>query len=176
MHGGSVSAESSGEGSGASFGIMMPLLLSQKVGETFENSTNSAGKPESDFDGVRILIVDDDEDSREMLKFILEDHHAQIITLDNATDALARFPVFEPHVLISDLGMPGMDGYDLIRLIRELPPENGGRVPAIALTGYVGIEEQKRVKSSGFDIHVAKPVDFNSLLKIIDDLLHQTSH
>jgi CheY-like chemotaxis protein len=70
--------------------------------------------------------------------------------------------------------MPEMDGYDLIRKIRALPSENGGRTPAIALTGYVSAEEQKRVQSSGFDIHVAKPVDFNKLMKIIDKLLHKT--
>jgi CheY-like chemotaxis protein len=109
-----------------------------------------------------------------MLRYVLEDAKAHIMTAGSANEALAQFLTFEPHILITDLGMPEIDGYDLIRQIRALPAEGGGRTPAIALTGYVGAEEQKRVQASGFDIHVAKPVDFSRLMKIINNLLHKS--
>ncbi|MET0753486.1 MAG: ATP-binding protein [Pyrinomonadaceae bacterium] len=175
MHGGTVAAESAGEGAGSTFTMSLPLLMPQKSEKDFDRSTGSFSKPaKNDFGGVRILVVDDDADSREMLRYVLEDTKAHIMTAGSAGEALAQFSTFEPDILISDLGMPEMDGYDLIKRIRALPVESGGRTPAIALTGYVGAEEQKRVQTSGFDIHVAKPVDFNRLMKIINDLLLKT--
>jgi CheY-like chemotaxis protein len=175
MHGGTITAESAGEGAGAMFTMMLPLLLPQKGGENSDRQTGFFVKAaKNDFAGIRILVVDDDADSREMLRYVLEDTRAHIMTAGSAGEALAQFAAFEPDILISDLGMPDMDGYDLIRQIRALPGESGGRTPAIALTGYVGVEEQKRVQASGFDIHVAKPVDFNRLMKIINKLLHKT--
>jgi signal transduction histidine kinase/ActR/RegA family two-component response regulator len=173
MHGGTVEAESAGEGAGATFTVTLPLLLRQK-GDDLDQSTSSFIKrPERNFAGIRILVVDDDADSREMLRYALEDSKAKIMTAASVSEALTQFSVFEPDILISDLGMPEMDGYDLIKQIRALPSENGGRTPAIALTGYVSAEEQKRVQQSGFDIHVAKPVDFNKLMEIINNLLQQ---
>jgi PAS domain S-box-containing protein len=171
MHGGTVTAESPGEGAGATFAIMLPLLLPPQNDEAYQAVSSFTKSAERNFAGVRILVVDDDEDSREMLRYALEDSQAQIVTAGSAREALAQFSTFEPDILISDLGMPEMDGYDLIRHIRALPSENGGRTPAIALTGYVGVEEEKRVQSSGFNIHVAKPVDFNKLMEIINNLL-----
>lgn len=174
MHGGTITAESAGEDAGAAFTLMFPLLLAQKsdASDTPINSYNKLS--ESDFDGVRILVVDDDADSREMLQFLLEDSKAQIVTAGSAHEALDQFKVFKPDILISDLGMPEMDGYDLIKQIRALPSESDGRrTPAIALTGYVSLEEQKRVEAAGFDIHVAKPVDFNRLMETIKNLLRK---
>jgi PAS domain S-box-containing protein len=171
MHGGTIIAESDGDGAGASFTLMFPLLFAQKP-DAPEAAIISFGKlSESDFNGVRILVVDDDADSREMLQFLLEDSKAQIKTTGSASEALEQFATFKPDVLISDLGMPEMDGYDLIRQIRALPSETGKRTPAIALTGYVSLEEQQRVEDAGFDIHVAKPVDFNKLMETIKRLL-----
>ena len=172
MHGGTIRAESAGAGAGATFTMTLPLLLPQKGEPDFEPSAGFSVKAaKNDFAGIRILIVDDDPDSLEMLRYVLEDTKAHILTAGGASEALARFSAFEPDILISDLGMPDMDGYDLIRQIRALPSQSGGRTPAIALTGYVGAEEQKRVQSAGFDIHVAKPVDFSKLMKIINNLL-----
>ena len=88
-----------------------------------------------------------------------------------ARRALSIFEDFRPDILISDLGMPGMDGYDLIKEIRALPLEKGGRVPAIALTGYVSLEEQNRVREFGFDSHLSKPLDHEILLKSISEIL-----
>jgi PAS domain S-box-containing protein len=172
MHGGTVTVQSDGEGTGATFCVSLPLLLLPKEDETDHSAGALINRAERNFAGIRILIVDDDNDSREMLQYALEDTKALIMTAPSAGEALALFPTFEPDILISDLGMPEMDGYDLIGQIRALPSENGGRTPAIALTGYVGAEEEKRVYSSGFDIHLAKPVDFNRLMEIINNLLH----
>jgi PAS domain S-box-containing protein len=173
MHGGTITAESAGEGTGATFTIMLPLLLLEKIDDACVPVNSVFTGVNRNFAGIRILVVDDDADSREMLRFVLEDRKAHIMTVSNAVDALNHFSTFEPDILISDLGMPEMDGYDLIKRIRAFPSENGGRVPAIALTGYVSSEEQKRVQTAGFDIHVAKPVDFDGLMEIINNLLHK---
>jgi signal transduction histidine kinase/ActR/RegA family two-component response regulator len=175
MHGGTITAESAGKGAGAAFTIMLPLLLHQETNELAQTVISGISNKERNFDGVRILVVDDDADSREMLRYVLEDCKAQIQTVGSAQEALARFSTFAPDILISDLGMPEMDGYDLIQKIRALPAGDGGQTPAIALTGYVSAEEQKRVRSAGFDIHVSKPVDFHKLLEIINNLLPQTN-
>ncbi|HEY8561038.1 MAG TPA: ATP-binding protein [Pyrinomonadaceae bacterium] len=176
MHGGTITAESAGEGAGATFRVMLPLLIQERDSADYPSRNAFAKRAERNFAGVRILVVDDDEDSREMLRYALEDSQAQILTIGSALEALAQISAFGPDVLISDLGMPEMDGYDLIREIRALPAESGGRTPAIALTGYVGAEEEKRVQSAGFNIHVAKPVDFNRLIEIIDSLLQSARH
>lgn len=174
MHGGTITAESGGTNTGAAFTLMFPLLLAQKSDASDAPVSSFNKLSESDFDGVRILVVDDDADSREMLQFLLEDSKAQIKTTGSAIEALVQFEAFKPDILISDLGMPEMDGYDLIKQIRALPSESdGNRTPAIALTGYVSQEEQKRVEDAGFDIHVAKPVDFNNLMETIKNLLRK---
>jgi PAS domain S-box-containing protein len=172
MHGGTITAQSDGENAGTSFAMMMPLLLAAKTGAAAGSATGASGQTDAeDMTGIRILIVDDDRDSREMLKFLLEISRAQIMTAANAHEALAKFSTFEPDILISDLGMPEVDGYDLIKQIRALPAENGGRTPAVALTGYAGVEEQRRVLAAGFDVHIAKPVDQNKLLNAVRNLL-----
>jgi PAS domain S-box-containing protein len=173
MHGGTISVESTERGT--AFTIMLPLLLSQRNDEVYESSVRSFDRPAANKDiaGLRILVIDDDADSREMLKFFIEDCQASVMTASSALEALTHFPIFKPDVLISDLGMPEMDGYDLIERIRALPEENGGKTPAIALTGYVSIEEQKRVEASGFDVHIAKPLDQNKLVKVINNLLQR---
>lgn len=175
MHGGTISAESAGEDAGTSFIIMFPLLMPQKNDLTINNSINSLDNlTETELNGIRILVVDDDADSREMLKFFLKNYNALIMTAESVKEALAQFAESKPDILISDLGMPEMDGYDLIKQIRAFPEENDKRTPAIALTGYVSAEEQKRVEAAGFDVHIAKPVDYNKLLKTISSLLRKS--
>lgn len=174
MHGGTITAESGTSDAGTAFTIMLPLLLAQKNDGALSRLMGSLDETDAvDMTGIRILVVDDDRDSREMLKIFLEGCKSQIMTAASATEALAQFSKSKPDILISDLGMPDMDGYDLIKQIRAFSTENGGRTPAIALTGYASLEEQKRVQSSGFDIHISKPVDYKKLLKIIDDLLQK---
>jgi signal transduction histidine kinase/CheY-like chemotaxis protein len=171
MHGGTISVESEGENKGATFNITLPVLPSSPDptrGEIAEPvPTKKTGQ---DFAGLRILIVDDQADSLEMLQYFLESHQALVIAAPNAIDALSEFSTFKPDILISDLGMPGMNGYDLIKKIRALPGREGGQTPAIALTGYAGIEEQIRVREFGFDAHLSKPVDLVELLSIVNKL------
>ncbi|HRH43233.1 MAG TPA: ATP-binding protein, partial [Pyrinomonadaceae bacterium] len=168
MHGGTVSVESAGQGQGTTFTVSLPFLRSQQQDFTsgLPKLLTARTKTE-DFTGLRILIVDDETDSREMLKYFLESKNILIQAISNASEALTEFVIFKPDILISDLGMPGMDGYDLIEQIRLLPKEKGGQVPAIALTGYVSVEEKRRVEAAGFNIHIAKPVDLPELMKII---------
>lgn len=172
MHGGTITVQSDGFGAGTAFNIMLPLLMSQKNDPDFNSSADAFDQLDGvSFAGINILIVDDDDDSREMLKFLLEIYNAQITAAESAAEALVKFSQTRPDILISDLGMPVMDGYDLIKQIRALPADRGGQVPAIALTGYVSAEEQKKVRAAGFNSHIAKPVEQTELVKVIKSLL-----
>ena len=172
LHGGTVSADSRGEGSGTTFTVTLPRLVLVSGDGAF----GQAVEPSDDVQPLRmlkcrIMIVDDDEDSREMLRILLSTRNAEVLAAGGAAEALALIESFEPDVLISDLGMPEMDGYDLIRQVRSSESELCRRVPAIALTGYVSIEEQRRVRSSGFDVHISKPLDHAVLVQTIGELL-----
>jgi len=174
MHGGVIAVESRGEGSGTVFTISLPLLIAEKD----RSGSGRMGKRTDDSDahdisGCRILIVEDDKDSREMLGILLEAFNAETMMAATATEALGQMPRFKPDILISDLGMPEIDGYDLIKQIRTLTPDQGGRVPAIALTGFAGAEEMKRVHSAGFDMHLSKPIDQDKLIKAVNQLRHK---
>ena len=170
MHGGTIVAESDGDARGTCFTITFPVIQSGS------QAAGNAGKGDksmnsSDLLDCRILIVDDEEDSREILGRILESHNADVRSMGSVEDAMAEFTRSNPDILISDLGMPEVDGYDLIKQIRQLPPEKGGKLPAIALSGYVSLEEQKRVQEAGFDKHIPKPLDQDQLINTIRELL-----
>ena len=174
MHGGVISAESRGDGQGASFTIMLPLLIVDKL--------SAGGSPQqeihrlhSDIAGCRILIVEDDADSREMLDILLRTLSAETATAATAAEALEKLSSFKPDVLISDLGLPEVDGYDLIQRIRSRPADDGGTIPALALTGFAGAEEKKRVHLAGFDGHLPKPVDYDKLIDAIGRVRHLRS-
>ena len=124
-----------------------------------------------DIKGIRILIVDDERDAREMLKAGLERFGAVVSVVASAREALDILILGIPDVLVSDIGMPVQDGYDLIRTIRGLPAEMGRDVPAIALTGYVRVEERMRALSAGYQMFVPKPVEVLELVTIIASLL-----
>jgi CheY-like chemotaxis protein len=171
MHGGVVAADSRGEGTGTVFTVTLPSLT--LLGDAADSSGNEVPDTRSsnaDISGCRVLIVEDDRDSREMLAVLLKAHHAETMTAANAIEALDKIPSFKPDILISDLGMPQIDGYDLIKRIRSMSPDQGGRIPAIALTGYAGPEESKRVHSAGFDSHIPKPVDQEKLINTISSM------
>jgi PAS domain S-box-containing protein len=176
MHDGSISVQSPGEGQGTAFTIKIPRLLPLHGVEQTDELTNEAHDSVRSLRMLkcRIMIVDDDDDSREMLKILLSTRNAEVLAAGSAMECLAQFTAFRPDILISDLGMPEMDGYDLIKQVRSLSAESGGDVPAIALTGYVSVEEQKRVRASGFDSHIAKPLDQSILVQTISELLDRT--
>jgi CheY-like chemotaxis protein len=174
LHGGTIEAESAGEGSGSSFKVRFPLGATDGV---VAGSVESAALPDvslaesPDLNGIRILVVDDEPDAREMLRAVLEEYGADVATASSARDAVDVLPAWKPNVLVSDIGMPEEDGYVLIEKVRRLLPDVGGNIPAIALTGYVRVEERMRALEAGYQMFVPKPVDVGELATMIVSLL-----
>ncbi len=176
-HGGSISAESAGNGRGSRFVVRLPReLVSDKP------ATNAIVLPAPDEDlqedtppaslrGIRVLLVEDDLDSRELIAFILRAHGAQVSVAASANDALQIFKDEIPTIVISDIGMPDMDGYSLMRRLRELPRSAGGATPAIALTAYTRELDRHQAEAAGFQRHLAKPVTPDVLLRAVNDAL-----
>jgi signal transduction histidine kinase/CheY-like chemotaxis protein len=166
LHGGSVSAESQGQGQGATFTVSFPLYGLEWVAEGDQDRQSerraSASEESQDLAGLFVMIVDDELDARELLSVILEKRGARVVVAASAAEALE---VLEnttngeiPDVLVSDIGMPGLDGFQFISKVRAMSPEQGGNIPAIALTAYARTEDRARVLAAGFQHHVAKPV------------------
>jgi CheY-like chemotaxis protein len=122
---------------------------------------------EPDVGGLRILVVDDDLDLRESLTMLLEIYGASVTAVGSAREALEALSHEVPDVLLSDLAMPGQDGYELIRQIRALPPDRGAQIPAAAITARAGAEDRHRALAEGFDVHVPKPVSGQDLLAVV---------
>ena len=175
QHGGTVRAESPGEGQGASFTIELPLAK-QQAPLTSRAAARSAmilpapSTPEMtvlDLSGVDALVVDDDRDARELIKRILNDCGATVRIADSAREAIALFKEAPPQLLISDLGMPEVDGFELLDWVRRLPREEGSQVPAIALTAFARSEDRLRALESGFSAHISKPVEPSELIATV---------
>ncbi len=164
LHGGTVQAASPGEGQGAVFKVKLPLIAASKL-----NQDNTADRNRSDFNlnGLQTLLVDDDKDSREFIAFVLEQYGAQVTEADSAHDALSNLGQAKFDLLISDIGMPDMDGYTLIRQIRKQSPDQGGEIPAIALTAYAGEIDRQQALAAGFQQHISKPIELEVLIKAI---------
>lgn len=117
--------------------------------------------------GIKILIIDDEPDSLEIIKLILTNHHAGVIAVANAVEALAQLQRHRPDVIVSDISMPCMDGYEFIREVRSLPADQGGQTPAIAITAFNRAEDRIRAIDAGFQKHLSKPIDLQILLDTI---------
>ncbi|WP_420840295.1 PAS domain-containing protein [Argonema galeatum] len=172
LHGGTVQAESLGEGKGATFTVRLPLMPIQPA----VNLDSSSSESSFDLNGVQVLVIDDEKDSREFVAFVLEQAGAEVMTATSAGEGFAALTQFKPNVLLSDIGMPDMDGYMLIQQIRALSPEQGGNVIAIALTAYAGDFNQQQALQAGFQHHLAKPIEPNELIKTIAALIERNSH
>ena len=165
LHGGSVWADSRGKDQGTTFTVSLPLLPVQPrepgaVREHPRSGRNTGGNSEEvSLAGLTVLVVDDERDARELVAHVLGGCGARVHTVASAAEALAAVPQLRPDVLISDIGMPEADGYQLIRSLRMLPPEDGGATPAIALTAFARTEERTRALIAGYQLHVAKPVE-----------------
>ena len=166
LHGGSVKADSPGEGQGATFTVTLPMLASQ--GET--NAREPAAIAQPNLTGVRVLVVDDEADTRDLLVFVLEPVGMVVKTAASAAEALKLIELFRPQLLISDIGMPGMDGYELIRAIRALPPQQSG-IPALSLSAFSSDSDRQRSLEAGFDEHLTKPTDLERLVSIIAQII-----
>lgn len=167
-HGGTIVADSPGDEQGASFTVYLPLL----AGGSEITSTTKGLEPELNLGGIRVLTVDDEPDTREVLKVLLTQRGAEVMTVASASESLVALETFQPDILVSDIGMPNVDGYGLLQQLRSLPAEKGGQIPAIALTAYAGEIDQQRALAAGFQTHISKPIDPDQLIATILDLLH----
>jgi PAS domain S-box-containing protein len=164
LHGGTVQAASSGQGKGATFTVKFPLIAAAKL-----NRDHTVFHNGSDFNlnGLQALLVDDDKDSREFIAFLLEQYGAKVTEAQSATEALSILGRTKFDLLISDIGMPDMDGYTLIRQIRKQSPDQGGEIPAIALTAYAGDIDRQLALAAGFQQHICKPIEVEALMQAI---------
>lgn len=165
LHGGTIKVESDGPNCGSRFVVRLPYAGSRNSPAPMIDAV-----PVLDFEppsrltapelrGIRVLVVDDDDDSRDLVVSILEKCEAITFSASSAEQALSIIVRDHPDVLVSDIGMPGMDGYELVRAIRALPDERAQRVPAVAVTAYARQEDQRRALAEGFQLHVAKPIE-----------------
>ncbi len=169
MHGGTVRAESSGEGGGATFTLELPLVCkraSQDDGAT-QMETVAREKIPTPLDGLRVLVVDDEPDTLQIMRAVLERSGAQVTTADSVREALAAIENSWPDVLVSDIGMPVEDGYDLIRKVRLIETERGAHVSAVALTAYTREEDRTRSLAEGYEEYLPKPIDPSELIKLL---------
>ncbi|MBD6620449.1 PAS domain S-box protein [Komarekiella sp. 'clone 1'] len=172
LHGGTVEVESAGEGQGATFTVKLPVLKSSESQVmSAESSVLEASNQDSLLSGVRILLVDDQPDVRDFFSFALEQFGATVTSVESATEALKALAQLKPDILLSDIGMPIMDGYMLLREIRTWSTEQGGQIPAIALTAYAGEIDYNQAIAAGFQKHVRKPADPFELATAIANLI-----
>ncbi|MFN0124116.1 MAG: ATP-binding protein, partial [Blastocatellia bacterium] len=177
LHGGMITAVSEGEGRGAAFTVRLPVRAIQTEPEARDEGCPRERKAVAmagALRGLTALIVDDEPDARDLLKALLGQFGAEIIVAASADEAFsllaASAPEKLPDVLVSDIGMPEKDGYSLIRRIRELPPEQGGMIPAVALTAFSRATDRVRALSAGFQMHVPKPVEQAELVMVMATL------
>jgi len=171
LHGGSIEASSPGVDKGATFAVTLPLLLqSASAGARHEGVEPASAT----LDGLRILLVDDEDDAREAMAVLLRQAGAQVIAVASAVEAMQALESERPHVLLSDIAMPGEDGYALIARVRSLPAERGGQVVAAALTAYATDEDRERVLRAGYHNHFAKPIDPVALVTAVAALAEIT--
>jgi hypothetical protein len=171
LHGGKVQADSAGENTGSTFTVTLPLMKSGTATDAqpadlhleFESTQVLAA-------ATRVLLIEDDADAREVAVAGLERAGFEVRSAGSAREALSLLDTWRPNVVVSDIGMPGMDGYEFIRELRSRPPERGGRVAALALTAFARLEDVARARANGYDSHVSKPIDPHDLAAAIIDL------
>jgi PAS domain S-box-containing protein len=172
LHGGWVRAESAGEGRGATFTAGLPLAAPDRAAATAPETPRATAPARTafqplDLSGVRVLVVDDQEDALALAHRVLASCGADVKAAAGADEALALLPSFRPDVLVSDIGMPGMDGYAFLRKVRALGAERGGRVPAVALTAFARPEDREQALQAGFRVHLTKPVEPAELVSAV---------
>lgn len=172
LHGGTISAESAGKGHGATFTVTLPCVPPQP-GEPAHSASAETRSSAAGLFGIRVLLVEDDADSRNILKRLIADFGAEAQAVDCVSHALETIPQFQPDIVVSDLGMPGQDGFDLIRQIRASDGDIRD-LPAIALTAFARAKDRRRALEAGFQVHMAKPVNGRELANVIASLLGRT--
>jgi CheY-like chemotaxis protein len=170
MHGGTVCADSSGIGQGATFTVRLPLLKSEgeKIKDEERFNSSLILRPSSlPLAGLQILLVEDEVDNREMLALSLKQHGAKVVAVSSAAEAKSAIALFEPNIIISDIAMSEEDGYTLMRQMRS----QGKQMPAIALTAYARESDCAEAIASGFQRHISKPIDPEELITVVADLV-----
>ena len=172
LHGGTVQAKSPGEGKGSTFTVTLPMraLKYQHGKEPTETVPINAVANEIALDKLRIMIVDDEAETRELLRIMLASHGADVTTYGSSSEALAQIDEWKPEVIVSDIGMPVQDGYTFIKKVRGLG-NDANQIPAIALTAYARAEDRMRALAAGFQMHVPKPVEASELVMVIASLV-----
>ncbi|PHM07241.1 hybrid sensor histidine kinase/response regulator [Nostoc sp. 'Peltigera malacea cyanobiont' DB3992] len=172
MHGGIVKADSHGEGQGAIFTVSLPLLPDESPkltdGQNYPAFLASNSLP---LNGIKVLVIDDDTDSRDFVAFVLEQDGAFVMAVSSAEEALQALVEVKPDVLVSDISMPDMDGYMLIHEVRTRTPEQGGQIPAIALTAFARNNDYEKALKAGFQMHLSKPLNPEKLIAAIVKLM-----
>jgi CheY-like chemotaxis protein len=172
LHGGTVHADSAGEARGATFSVTLPIAAALAVpGRQTEQLLQPLGREPLDVKGLRVLVVDDEADARDLVTYILEASGMAVTSASSVAEALDLIGAVNPHVLVADIGMPDADGYALISAVRA----RGVHVPALALTAYARVEDRRRALAAGFQAHVVKPVEPGDLVKLIAELAGSAS-
>lgn len=178
LHGGTIRAKSRGVGEGSTFTLSLPISIARLA--ELRSDQDAAIRSESFLDlevelsGITVLVVDDEPDARSIAKRILEEAKATVFTAGSAKEALEMLEQVKPDVLLSDIGMPDEDGYQLIRKIRSLPADRGGRVPAAALTAYARSEDRRKALLAGYHSHIVKPIEPAELVTVIANIAGRT--
>jgi len=178
-HHGTVSADSGGQGQGATFTVRLPVAAVhggqvEAIAAEYSNAPCEEVGDDITFDGITVLVVDDDDASRQVIAAHLEGHRARVLTAASAAEALEVVQRERVDVLLADVGMPGEDGYALIRRLRALPTPGAATIPAAAVTAFARSEDRQRALRAGFTLHVAKPVDARSLVTAVARLARPT--
>jgi CheY-like chemotaxis protein len=171
LHGGTVSAHSDGSNKGATFSATFPLLADRA--EALPVSHSSDTMAVTDFhalDGLRVLLVDDEPEAREILSTVIARTGAEVKSCQSASEALAKLLEWKPDVILSDIAMPDEDGYTFISKVRSLPREQGGDIPAAALTAYARDVDRQDALAAGYQMHIAKPIGAGQLVLLIAKL------
>jgi len=169
MHSGDIRAESDGKGKGATFIVTLPLIteLVRPTEPIAAGYSQSIAELNLDvLSGLKVLTVDDQQDTREMITLALGRYGAEVRVSDSASTALKMIEDWKPDVVVSDIGLPEMDGYDFMRRLREIEGD-GERIPAIAVTGYAGVVDESKALDAGYALHLSKPIELNELAKAI---------
>ena len=180
LHGGTVRVESPGEGKGSTFAVQFPLTTVNTNLQNIQRISHAESKPASldfrqtDLSGIKVLVVDDESDARDLIKRVLGECGAQVLLAAGADEALVLVETERPHVLVSDIGMPDVDGFELLGRVRAFGEARGGNLPAIALTAFARSEDRTRALRLGFRVHVSKPVEPAELVATVANVAGRT--